>query len=130
MSDAAPDRQRIDKWLWYARLAKSRTLAQKLAVSGHVRVNREKNDSAARLIKVGDTLTIALGPAVRILRVKAPGIRRGPAPEAARLYDDLTPPAEPATEAPARAGARPSKRDRRRLDAWTGRGNDFSGDDL
>lgn len=130
MSEPESGRQRIDKWLWYARLVKSRTLAQKLAVSGQVRVNREKNDSAARLIKVGDTLTIALGPKVRILRVKAPGIRRGPAPEAALLYDDLTPPSEATPDAPPRVGGRPTKRDRRRLDAWERGENDFSGDDL
>ena len=53
-------RQRIDKWLWFARLAKTRTAAQKLAVSGRVRVNREKSDSASRLVRMGDVLTIAL----------------------------------------------------------------------
>lgn len=125
--DASAGRQRIDKWLWYARIVKSRTLAQKLAVSGRVRVNRERNDSASRLIKPGDTLTIALGETVRILRVLDPGSRRGPAEEARRLYDDLTPPPEPgAPPLGDRVGARPTKRDRRRLATFMGREDDFS----
>ena len=56
----AEDRRRIDKWLWYARLAKTRTTAQALAVSGRVRVNSEKNQSASRGLKIGDVLTVAL----------------------------------------------------------------------
>lgn len=107
-------RLRIDKWLWYARLAKTRTLAQKLAVSGRVRVNRERNETASRPLKIGDTLTIG-GPAgVRVFRILALGARRGPPAEARDLYDDLSPPA--ATAAGPRRGARPTKRDRRALE--------------
>lgn len=130
MTDTA-DRQRIDKWLWFARLAKTRTLAQKLAVSGRVRVNTDRNDSASRLVKVGDTLTIAVDPPdVRILRILAMGHRRGPAPEARLLYEDLTPsrPASPLAAGP-RAGRRPTKRERRALDAIRGGfGDDFPED--
>ena len=75
----ADDRQRIDKWLWYARLAKTRTAAQALAVSGRVRVNSEKNQSASRGLKLGDVLTVALDSGVRVLRVVLLGERRGPA---------------------------------------------------
>lgn len=113
----ADDRQRIDKWLWFARVVKSRTLAQKLAISGHVRVNKERNDSASRLLKPGDTLTIAQDNRVRVLRVVLPGSRRGPATEAQTLYEDLTPPetaAEVAVAAPSPEG-RPNKRDRRAI---------------
>ena len=131
MTDDAP-RQRIDKWLWFARLAKTRTLAQKLAVSGRVRVNRERNDSASRLLKIGDTLTIALERDVRVLRVVSPGIRRGPATEARLLYEDLSPPPpvrEPGVATGGRTGARPTKRDRRAIDAFqAGPGDDFSED--
>lgn len=122
---AAEDRRRIDKWLWYARLARTRTAAQALAVSGRVRVNSEKNQSASRPLKAGDVLTVALDTGVRVLRVVLLGERRGPASEARLLYEDLSPP--PAPSAP-RAGPRPTKRDRRQLDAFrTGLdGDDFS----
>ncbi len=113
------DRRRIDKWLWYARLAKTRTTAQALATSGRVRVNRERNDSASRPVRVGDVLTVALESGVRVLKVVALGDRRGPASEARLLYEDLSPPPDPASPPPAsRAGPRPEKRDRRRLDAF------------
>lgn len=128
--------QRIDKWLWFARVVKTCTLAQKLAVSGKVRVNREKNEHASRLVKPGDTLTIALDRSVRILRLLAPGERRGPPAEARCLYDDLSPP-EPRSQAaddrlPEHAArppgsGRPTKRDRRRIEgAGLGRGNPFA----
>ena len=119
MSDAV---QRIDKWLWFARVVKTRTLAQKLATSGKVRVNREKNEHASRPVKPGDTLTITLDRSVRVLRVLAPGDRRGPPAEARLLYDDLSPPPEPKAPRPPEQAARPpgsgrpTKRDRRRLD--------------
>ncbi|ALN72183.1 RNA-binding S4 domain-containing protein [Aureimonas sp. AU20] len=86
--------QRIDKWLFFARVVKSRSLAQKLAVSGAVRVNREKIGHAARIVRPGDVLTISVHERVRVLRVLDSGLRRGPASEAARLFEDLTPPAQ------------------------------------
>src|SRR5438067_12708873 len=112
-------RQRIDKWLWFARVAKSRTLAQKLAVSGRVRVNRAKCDSASQAVKVDDVLTITLDSGVRVLKVVRPGTRRGPPADARLLYEDLSPPPAPAPAlAPAGARApgagRPTKRDQRR----------------
>jgi ribosome-associated heat shock protein Hsp15 len=113
----AEDRRRIDKWLWYARLVKSRTAAQALAVSGRVRVNSVKNDSASRPLKTGDVLTVALDSGVRVLRVLLLGERRGPAPEARLLYEDLSPPATPPEPGRLRLGPRPTKRDRRRLEA-------------
>jgi ribosome-associated heat shock protein Hsp15 len=124
----AEDRRRIDKWLWYARLAKTRTTAQALAVSGRVRVNSEKNQSASRGLKIGDVLTVALDSGVRVLRVILLGERRGPASEARLLYDDLSPPAPEPDPARPRAGPRPTKRDRRLLDAIRPErpGDDFS----
>ena len=122
------DRQRVDKWLWFARIAKSRTLAQKLVMAGSVRINREKNVTASHPVKVGDTLTIALESGVRVLRIVSPGTRRGPALEARGLYDDLSPPPPPKAETAADAGGRPSKRDRRTLTALK-RGHDFADGD-
>ncbi len=110
--------QRIDKWLWFARLAKTRTLARKLALSGGVRVNRAKNDSASRPVKPGDVLTISLRSGVRVLRIVDGGTRRGPASEARLLYEDLAPPVPSRDAGPGAdlsAGMRPSKRDRRAL---------------
>jgi ribosome-associated heat shock protein Hsp15 len=108
-------RLRIDKWLWFARLAKTRTLAQKLAASGRVRVNRERNEAVSRSVKIGDTLTIGGPTGVRVFRIVALGVRRGPPAEARGLYDDLSPPPAPAA---ARSGPRPTKHDRRAIDAF------------
>jgi ribosome-associated heat shock protein Hsp15 len=95
--------QRLDKWLFFARLVKSRSLAQKLVLAGAVRVNREKILNAARLVRPGDVLTVAVAREVRVLRILDPGARRGPAPEARRLYEDLgrpLPGAEPQADGP------------------------------
>lgn len=115
-------RQRIDKWLFFARVVKSRTLAAKLAQGGKVRVNRNKIDQASYQIKVGDVLTITLERCILIYRILDPGERRGPATEARLLYEDLTPPEEPPAIVPAmpvreRGSGRPTKRERRALDA-------------
>ncbi len=83
------ERQRIDKWLFFARAVKSRSLAAKLVEAGHVRVNRDKIDQPSRAVKPGDVLTIALDRGVLVWRVLAPGLRRGPAAEARTLYEDL-----------------------------------------
>ncbi len=131
-SMAGEDRQRIDKWLWFARVVKTRTLAQKLAVSGRVRVNKERNEAASRMLKAGDVLTIAGEAGVRILKVVAPGSRRGPPIEARLLYEDLSPPPIPRPQAPPAAAereqgsGRPTKRDRRALDSLrAASGEDF-----
>ena len=80
--------QRIDKWLWHARFARTRSAAQRLALSGHVRVNRDKVVAASRLVREGDVLTLALGKGVRVIRVCAIAERRGGFEEAQRLYAD------------------------------------------
>lgn len=85
------ERQRLDRWLFFARLVKSRTLAQKLVESGAVRINSERTRSPDRRIGLGDVLTLALGGRILVLRVAACGTRRGPASEARALYDDLSP---------------------------------------
>ena len=86
------DRQRLDKWLWFARFAKTRSLAAKLVVSGFVRVNGQRTDSAAKALAVGDVVTMALGRATMVVRVESLGERRGPAQEARQLYADLSQP--------------------------------------
>lgn len=131
-------RQRIDKWLWFARVVKTRTLAQRLAVSGRVRINREKCDSASAAVKASDVLTIALDRSVKVLKVVRPGVRRGPPADARLLYEDLSPPPDVVSAPPAadraKGSGRPTKRDHRRLIALKGRdaegdGDDFSTDD-
>lgn len=117
------DRQRIDKWLFFARVVKSRSLAAKLVQAGRVRINREKAEQASRYVKVGDVLTIMLDRRVLVYRVLAAGLRRGPAEEARQLYEDVGPPA-PDRSAPPDAitplreegSGRPTKRERRAID--------------
>ena len=82
-------RQRLDKWLWFARLVKSRTLAAKLVEHGHVRVNSVRVDNPAKAVRPDDVLTVAFDRQVRVLRIRSPGERRGPYAEARLLYDDL-----------------------------------------
>ncbi|MBO1906002.1 RNA-binding S4 domain-containing protein [Microvirga sp. 3-52] len=84
------DRQRLDKWLWFARFAKTRSLAAKLVASGFVRLNGQRTDNAAKAVAVGDVITIALSRATLVVRVEGLGERRGPAPEARQLYLDLS----------------------------------------
>jgi ribosome-associated heat shock protein Hsp15 len=84
------DRQRLDKWLWFARFAKTRTLAAKLVTSGFVRLNGQRTDNAAKAVAVGDVVTIALPRTTLVVRVEDLGDRRGPAPEARLLYLDLS----------------------------------------
>jgi ribosome-associated heat shock protein Hsp15 len=84
-------RQRLDKWLFFSRAVKSRTLAQKIIEAGVIRVNSERTVAADRLVGEGDVLTMVLFGRLHVWRVLNPGTRRGPAPEAAMLYEDLTP---------------------------------------
>jgi ribosome-associated heat shock protein Hsp15 len=82
-------RTRLDKWLWFARVVKTRAIAQELAASGHVRVNGQRAESAAKSVRFGDVLTIALPSRVRVLKVQDVAERRGPASEATQLYEEL-----------------------------------------
>jgi ribosome-associated heat shock protein Hsp15 len=96
---APPGTQRLDKWLWFARMVKTRTLAAEVVALGKVRVNRVRAAKASQALRPGDVLTLALGGRVRILRVLAPGARRGPPAEARQLYELLSPPTPQADEA-------------------------------
>ena len=84
---------RLDKWLWFARFAKSRAVAAELVSGGAVRVNSVRVSKPATPVRVGDGLSFAQGRTVRAIRVLGLGTRRGPAPEARLLYADLDAPA-------------------------------------
>lgn len=89
--------QRIDKWLWFARLVKTRTLGTRLVSGGKIRINREKIDKPSYGVKIDDVITARIGRRILVVKVVATGSRRGPAREAAQLYADLTP-REPALQ--------------------------------
>jgi len=89
--DAGP-KLRLDKWLWQARVTKSRALAAALIDEGHVRVNGMPTTRPSREITPGDVLTFPQGRQIRVIRIVALGYRRGPAPEAQALYLDLDAP--------------------------------------
>lgn len=115
--------QRIDKWLFFARVVKSRSLAAKLVSSGNVRLNKIKIDQPSQNIKTGDVLTISLDRRILVYEVVSGGLRRGPAEEARELYKDISPPPLPKEFSrldalPKRdAGSgRPTKRERRQVD--------------
>ncbi|MGK6313373.1 RNA-binding S4 domain-containing protein [Neorhizobium sp. DT-125] len=84
-------RQRIDKWLFFARMVKSRSLAQSLIAAGAVTVNGETCSQPSRMIKPGDRIELILERRDIVLIVRAGGARRGPFEEARLLYEDLTP---------------------------------------
>ena len=83
------ERQRIDKWLWHARVVRTREAAGALAAAGHVRINGIRVKAPAAPVRCGDVVTIALDRGVRILKVCGFAPRRGDADEARRLFEDL-----------------------------------------
>jgi len=83
------ERQRLDKWLWHARVVKARTSAAALVEAGHVRVNGVRETAPGHGVKTGDVLTIGLDRSVRLLKVIGFAERRGDAAAARELYDDL-----------------------------------------
>lgn len=115
-------KQRLDKWLFFSRAVKSRTLAQKVIAGGAVRINAERTLSADTRVSPGDVLTMMIHERLMVWRILAPGERRGPASEAATLYEDLSPPPVPRAERPAPialrdpGAGRPTKKDRRAID--------------
>jgi ribosome-associated heat shock protein Hsp15 len=87
---AVADALRLDKFLWFARIVKTRALAQTLAEEGRIRIDGRVIDRAHAPVRVGDVLSFALRGDVRVLRVEALPTRRGPAAEARALYTELT----------------------------------------
>lgn len=132
------DVQRLDKWLWYCRIVKSRTLAGAVIGGGKVRVNRDRVTKASHLLRIGDVVTATVAKKVRVLKVLAAGTRRGPAIEAQELFEDLTPETVGGSSHSSgrRVGSgvagigvafarlpgegRPTKRDRRKIDRLKG----------
>ncbi len=125
-SDAA---QRIDKWLWFARFFKTRSLAAKYVVGGKIRLKTDNQSDrikkSSHLVKPNDILTFPLRQKIVIVRVLSAGKRRGPPSEAQLLFEDLTPEvSEAATRAQGPSArtpglGRPTKRDRRALARFT-----------
>ena len=122
------DRQRIDKWLWHARVVRTRTSAASLVDAGHVRLNGERVTATSRAVKAGDVITVALDRTVRILKVAGFAERRGNADAAAVLFEDLTPKPEasavstdPAAGERDPGSGRPTKQERRAIDRLLGR---------
>ena len=127
MSDASQvgstgdgDSLRLDKWLWYARFFKSRSLAAKVCAAGKVRIDGTPVAKSHAKLKAGDVLTFPQGQHIRVVKVLAMGQRRGPAAEARLLYEDLKPPEAgnrlPRDAARAQGSGRPTKRERRALE--------------
>lgn len=118
---AGTDKLRIDKWLWFARVVKTRSAAAALCEDGSVRLNGVRVDQAHRPVRVGDVLTIALPGRVKVLKVVSFTERRGPYSEARHIYEDLSPEPprhdlpSPVAEREPGAG-RPTKAERRQLD--------------
>jgi ribosome-associated heat shock protein Hsp15 len=115
---------RVDKWLWAARLFRSRTLAAAACAGGKVDVN-DQGVKPSKVVRPGDRLEITLSRRKRIVRVAALADRRGPAAEAACLYEDLTPPPPPKEARPLPVYrppgmGRPTKRERRMMDRLRG----------
>lgn len=117
-SSVLPDLQstRLDKWLWHARVTRTRTLARKLVEAGKVRLNRARTTSPAHAVKVGDVLTITLPRAVLVYEIAGMAEHRGPFAQASQLYVDRSP-APAATSAARRSlpetAGRPTPRDRK-----------------
>lgn len=80
---------RVDKWLWQARFFKTRALAADLAESGHLRINGQPTRKPGAGVGEGDVLTFPQGSRIRVIKILALGLRRGPAPEAQMLYLDF-----------------------------------------
>ena len=85
------DSLRVDKYLWFARFFKTRSLATKRANGGRIRINGNKIKKSSDTVSIGDILTFAQGNEIRVIRVLNLGTRRGPAQEAQNLYEDITP---------------------------------------
>ncbi|HLG90530.1 MAG TPA: RNA-binding S4 domain-containing protein [Alphaproteobacteria bacterium] len=93
MIESASEKLRLDKWLWYARFVKTRSLASKLCTEGRIRIDGVVVEKPGATLRPGQVLTFALGRHVRVIEVVSLGTRRGPATEARTLYRDLAPPA-------------------------------------
>jgi ribosome-associated heat shock protein Hsp15 len=120
------EKQRVDKWLFFVRLVKSRSMAAKLAGAGHVKINDRASDGGDNAVRIGDIVSVKLERHHVIYKVAKLGDRRGPAAEAQLLYEDLTPkPATSQTPTPDAkrepGSGRPAKKERRDLERMRAR---------
>ena len=133
--------QRLDKWLWFARFVKTRTLAADIVTAGKVRVNRVRVDKPAQTVRAGDVLTLNLNRRIQLVRVLGIAERRGPSAAARALYEELTaegdvikpqspsssptgagrPPSGASPVRRAEGSGRPTKKERRDLDRLCGK---------
>ncbi len=118
-------KERLDRFLFFSRAVKSRTLAQKIIETGAIRVNSEKTERSDHKVGAGDVLTMSIHGRILVWRILDPGTRRGPASEAQRLYEDMSPPSLPKQErspydaaiaARLPGAGRPTKKERRDTD--------------
>jgi len=133
--------QRLDKWLWFARFVKTRTLATDIVAAGKVRLNRVRIDKPAQTVRAGDVLTLNLNRRIQLVRVLGIAERRGPSAAALALYEELTADGDvikpqPSSSAPAAGwqpgevrpvrrpvgSGRPTKKERREIDRLNGKG--------
>jgi ribosome-associated heat shock protein Hsp15 len=133
--------QRLDKWLWFARFVKTRTLAADIVAAGKVRLNRVRIDKPAQTVRVGDVLTLNLNRRIQLVRVLGIAERRGPSAAARVLYEELTAegdvikpqssssppgagrqPSEVGTVMRPVGSGRPTKKERREIDRLNGKG--------
>jgi len=126
-------KERLDRFLFFSRAVKSRTLAQKIIESGAIRINSDKTDKSDHKVGAGDVLTMSLHGRILVWRILDPGTRRGPASEAQGLYEDISPPMPPKAERSpydaaiaerAPGAGRPTKKERRDTDRLLDRDND------
>lgn len=132
--------QRLDKWLWFARFVKTRTLAADIVSAGKVRLNRVRVEKPAQTVRAGDVLTLNLNRRIQLVRVLGIGERRGPSAAARSLYEELTAEGDvikpqPSSSPPGAAwrpserspvgrpvgSGRPTKKERREIDRLSGK---------
>ena len=116
------EKLRVDKWLWYARFFKTRTIASAAVNGGHLRVNDQPIKKPGYMVKIGDVLTFPKGDYIRKIEIKYLAEKRGSASIAIELYDDLDPPQPKPrkdimqTAEREKGSGRPTKRERRETD--------------
>lgn len=116
MTAAGDARLRLDKWLWYARFFKTRTLTARACAAHRVRINGDVVSKSHATVKPGDVLTFPQGPYIRVIEILALGRRRGPVAEAHALFNDLSPPRPVKRKAaPEDSSVRPTKAGRRAI---------------
>ncbi|HEX3418435.1 MAG TPA: RNA-binding S4 domain-containing protein [Stellaceae bacterium] len=89
---SAAESRRLDQWLWFARLVKSRSLAARLCTAGAITVNQAMITKANHIVRIGDTIGVPQGAFRRSVRLLGLGVRRGPAVEARHLYEEIAAP--------------------------------------